>query len=724
MSVFSDQSFSDVGLNEKLREVLTKSELHSGFGFQTLTTVQKLVIVPELSGRNGNGVGGVSAESSSQSQKNILIKSQTGSGKSLCYLLPIVNDLMSIMPSVKRESGTRALIVSPTRELSTQISATMEKLTQCCVNIVSGNISGGEKKKNEKVRLRKGLVVVIGTPGRLLDHLQTTESFNLQHLKWIVFDEADRLLDLGFGESIKKIISYIKGDEAEKKIEVSEKAQARKNITLTDKWSSKRAVELKRCSNLSALSHIMCSATMTSEVHTLAHTLMSGTGYTFYDNDKGNSVSVPPMSSSDEATTSHSEVKAVNDAKKDKILYGDASDVKEGVKIDENASAPSRLRQFYMSVPSKFRLTALASFLKTHVDQKVIIFFSTCDSVEFHSLLFREGSWPSKIDDYHTSAPAVEGQQKSGGDDMGMKGIEDGDGHNAAEISQFLESMRGGAASSLFSGTEIFSLHGKASQDVRRDVMQKFTRAKKGFLFCTDVVARGLDMPFIKWILQYDPPCELNDYVHRCGRTARKGEDGDALLFLLPSELRFVNKLQSLGHVPEQLSLQKLFLSAGKPLIEDRERKEDEAKRRKKNYDELFAMTLQRSLDATVRTNAVLLAAAKQSFRSFLRSYTTYSSEMKQTFSIQGLQHNHVARSFGLKDKDITSYKHKDVISHIIKGKFMMKKKAPSTHSTHRGDNGDGNGSGSGKPINHHNSGKKKRKKASSTGDKSNKRSK
>ena len=700
--LFSDKSFSEVGLNQKLSDVLTKSDLHGGFGFSALTSVQKLVLVPELSRRKSEIDIGANGGSSNQSKKNILIKSQTGSGKSLCYLLPIVNDLMSIVPSVKRESGTYALIISPTRELSTQISTTMEKLTRCCVNIVSGNISGGENKKNEKVRLRKGLVVVSGTPGRLLDHLLTTESFTLQCLKWIVFDEADRLLDLGFGETIKKIIGYIKGDEAQKKIEVSEKAQARKNITLTDKWSSKRAVELKRCSNLIDLSHIMCSATMTSEVHNLAHSLMGGTGYTFYDNDKSRSSYIPPISS-DTTPMSNSEKKA----NEDKILYGTASDINNEVKIDGGTSAPSRLRQFYMSVPSKFRLVALASFLKTHVDQKVIIFFSTCDSVEFHSLLFREGTWPTKIDNYQ-GGMSVEGQLKSASEGMNEMGMndedEESDEHNTAEISQFLESMKGGAASNLFNGTEIFSLHGKNSQEVRRDVMQKFTRVKKGFLFCTDVVARGLDLPFIKWILQFDPPCEINDYVHRCGRTARRGEEGDALLFLLPSELRFVNKLQSLGHIPEQLSLQKLFVSAGKPLIEERERKEDGTKRRKKNYDELFAVSLQRSLDVTVRSNAVLLAAAKQSYRSFLRSYTTFSSEMKQTFSIQGLQHNHVARSFGLKDMDITSYKHKDVISHIIKGKFMMKK----TPSTKRGDS-----------SNHRNSDKKKRKKAPSAGDKS-----
>ena len=58
---------------------------------------------------------------------------------------------------------------------------------------------GGEKKKSEKTRLRKGLTLLVATPGRLLDHLQTTASWNVKPLQWIILDEVDRLLDMGFG---------------------------------------------------------------------------------------------------------------------------------------------------------------------------------------------------------------------------------------------------------------------------------------------------------------------------------------------------------------------------------------------------------------------------------------------------------------------------------------------------------------------------------------------
>ena len=105
------------------------------------------------------------------------MKSQTGSGKTLAYLLPVLNDLVSLGSGLKRTDGTRALILAPTRELCSQIADVLNKMTQCCVWIVGGSVTGGEKKKSEKARLRKGVVVLVATPGRLLDHIKTTERY-------------------------------------------------------------------------------------------------------------------------------------------------------------------------------------------------------------------------------------------------------------------------------------------------------------------------------------------------------------------------------------------------------------------------------------------------------------------------------------------------------------------------------------------------------------------
>ena len=133
--VFSSESFSEVeNLNPKLKDMLVKSTMSGGFAFSSLTSIQRLVLPTIL--REG--------------KQNSLIRSQTGSGKSICYLVPILHDLMSLEKAVQREDGTLALIISPTRELSSQIQNVLTKLTQCCVKVVSGNISGGEKKKMRK----------------------------------------------------------------------------------------------------------------------------------------------------------------------------------------------------------------------------------------------------------------------------------------------------------------------------------------------------------------------------------------------------------------------------------------------------------------------------------------------------------------------------------------------------------------------------------------------
>ena len=86
----------------------------------------------------------------------------------------------------------------------------------------------------------------------------------------------------------------------------------------------------------------------------------------------------------------------------------------------------------------------------------------------------------------------------------------------------------------------VMSIHGKQKQQRRTAVFFEFVNAEKGVLLCTDVAARGLDIPAVDWIIQYDPPDDPKEYIHRVGRTAR-GEKGSgrALLFLLP-DVRFL----------------------------------------------------------------------------------------------------------------------------------------------------------------------------------------
>lgn len=178
--IFSNVTFSSLSLDRRLATIIEKPESDGGLGMSRCTNIQS-VVYPTLL----------------EKRQNMLIKSQTGSGKTMSYLVPVINDLMSLNPRIDRSEGCRALIMAPTRELCTQIAEVLEKLTKCCVWIVGGCITGGERRKSEKGRLRKGIVVLVGTPGRLLDHLSSTESFLLTRLRWVVLDEVDRLLDMG-----------------------------------------------------------------------------------------------------------------------------------------------------------------------------------------------------------------------------------------------------------------------------------------------------------------------------------------------------------------------------------------------------------------------------------------------------------------------------------------------------------------------------------------------
>lgn len=85
---------------------------------------------------------------------------------------------------------------------------------------------------------------------------------------------------------------------------------------------------------------------------------------------------------------------------------------------------------------------------------------------------------------------------------------------------------------------------GKQKQQKRTATFFEFINASSGILICTDVAARGLDIPKVDWIIQFDPPDDPRDYIHRVGRTARAGETGKSLLFLLKSELGYLRYLK------------------------------------------------------------------------------------------------------------------------------------------------------------------------------------
>lgn len=89
-------------------------------------------------------------------------------------------------------------------------------------------------------------------------------------------------------------------------------------------------------------------------------------------------------------------------------------------------------------------------------------------------------------------------------------------------------------------------IHGRQKQSKRTNTFYEFSNATKGVLLCTDVAARGLDIPQVDWIVQYDPPDDTKDYIHRVGRTCRGlNTKGKALIFLLQEEKAYLNHLRA-----------------------------------------------------------------------------------------------------------------------------------------------------------------------------------
>jgi ATP-dependent RNA helicase DDX31/DBP7 len=146
--------------------------------------------------------------------QRVLIKSETGSGKTLTYLVPLIEYLSHYSLNTEKihrdTSGTMAIIFAPTRELAMQIDVELRKMLKLFYYLVTNTLMGGESPKREKTKLRKGCVILICTPGRLLYHLKNTQSFKLDKLQYLIFDEADRILDMGFEKEMMECLDIIR----------------------------------------------------------------------------------------------------------------------------------------------------------------------------------------------------------------------------------------------------------------------------------------------------------------------------------------------------------------------------------------------------------------------------------------------------------------------------------------------------------------------------------
>ncbi len=169
-----NNAFVALGLNEKLGSVLQRNRIVEP------TPIQEKSIPHLLEG------------------KDLIAQAQTGTGKTFAFMLPIMEKL-----DVKDRS-VQALIITPTRELALQITKEAQKLTQAGGGQVLA-VYGGQGIDGQIKKLRRGVQIVVGTPGRLLDHLNRG-TLNLSKLSTLVLDEADQMLHMGFLPDVEKII--------------------------------------------------------------------------------------------------------------------------------------------------------------------------------------------------------------------------------------------------------------------------------------------------------------------------------------------------------------------------------------------------------------------------------------------------------------------------------------------------------------------------------------
>ncbi|MBY0537279.1 MAG: DEAD/DEAH box helicase [Chitinophagaceae bacterium] len=174
--------FSELNLHPSLMEGIDAS------GYEKATPVQEQVIPPILEGRD------------------IIASAQTGTGKTAAFVLPIIHSLLE----KPMDGNVGALIIVPTRELAIQISQHLEGLTYftslSSIAIYGGN--DGQNFVNEKKALQMGADIIVCTPGRMISHLNMGY-VNMEKLRFLVLDESDRMLDMGFMDDINRIIQKL-----------------------------------------------------------------------------------------------------------------------------------------------------------------------------------------------------------------------------------------------------------------------------------------------------------------------------------------------------------------------------------------------------------------------------------------------------------------------------------------------------------------------------------
>jgi len=360
----SDKTFAELGLVDVLCEACEK------VGWKKPSKIQAEAIPVAIAGNDVIGLA------------------ETGSGKTGSFVLPILQALL--------ETPQRlfACILTPTRELAFQISEQIEALG-VSIGVKCATIVGGMDMVSQAIVLAKKPHIIVATPGRLVDHLENTKGFNLKQLKFLVMDEADRILNQDFEIELNKIL---------------------------------RCIPTERRS-------MLFSATMTKKVAKLQR-----------------------------------------------------ASLKDPVKVEVSGSYQTveKLLQYYLFIPQKFKELYLVHILNEMAGNSFMIFCSTCSATLRLSLMLRS---------------------------LGFTAI---------------------------------PLNGQMNQNKRLASLNKFKSKSRSILLATDVASRGLDIPHVDIVINFDIPTHSKDYIHRVGRTARAGRAGKAVTFVSQYDVELYQRIEHL----------------------------------------------------------------------------------------------------------------------------------------------------------------------------------
>ncbi|KAG8965381.1 ATP-dependent RNA helicase dbp6 [Tulasnella sp. 408] len=408
--------------------------------------------------------------------RDVCVSAPTGSGKTLAYAVPIVEIL-----STKVVTRLRALIVLPTRELAAQVYDTLESVgrgRRLKMALVTGQHSFSHEQTQLVAETEQSLKggsskvdILVCTPGRLIDHLNGTPNFTLQHLRFLVIDEADRLIAQSFQDWLPQVLSALEPTSAAPSTPTPS----------TFPWNSLLAIPYP---DAVAPAWHAISGTTRSRITTSL------------DEPKASSCQKLLFSAT---LTQDPEKIAALQLRKPKYFVvkslskenGEAADEAMGMEVEgtEQFALPQTLSEHWLSMESSVKPLALFYLVAFHQVTNALVFTKSTESTTRLVRLF----------DLFEKAR----HESRTGDAM------DTDDSTPTRL-------------------VIRAFSSDLSASDRRSLLAQFTKGEVHILVCSDLMSRGIDMANVAHVVNYDVPLDMRRYVHRVGRTARAGRNGDA----------------------------------------------------------------------------------------------------------------------------------------------------------------------------------------------------